>query len=102
MDFNRPETTAEGLNNVDKLFLFTPTHPEIEFTSNLVEGLKRADGLGNEHIVKLSHIRADAQLEITITRYIEKQKKLLKSQESHIHFYAPTSLCKTLSTSMVK
>jgi hypothetical protein len=36
MDFNRPGTIVQGLKNVDKLFVLTPTHPKmVEFTSNL-------------------------------------------------------------------
>ena len=61
MDYNRLETIVEGLKNVDKLFILTPTHHKmVEFTSNLVNGAKKAEGKGVKHIVKLSHIRADA------------------------------------------
>jgi uncharacterized protein YbjT (DUF2867 family) len=39
LDFHRPESIVEGLKNVDKLFVLTPTHPKIvEFTSNLISG----------------------------------------------------------------
>jgi hypothetical protein len=47
IDYNRPETIMESLKNVDKLFVLTPTHPNIvEFTSNLVNGAKKAEGKG--------------------------------------------------------
>ena len=61
MDYDRPKTIVEGLKDVDKLFILTPTHNKmVEFTSNLVNGAKKAQGKGVKHIVKLSHIRADA------------------------------------------
>lgn len=103
IDYNRPETIVEGLKDVDKLFALTPTHPNIvEFTSNLVNGAKKAKEVV-KHIVKLSHIRADAhEPEITITSLHRQAEKLLRNQESHIHSYAQTSLCRILSTSMVK
>src|SRR5918996_3678406 len=53
IDFNRPQTIVEGLKNINKLFILTPTHPKmVEFTSNLVNEAKKS---GVKHIVKLSH-----------------------------------------------
>lgn len=47
-------------NNIDKLILLTPTHPNlVEFTSNLEKAAKNTTSKV-KHIVKLSHIRADA------------------------------------------
>lgn len=80
IDYNRPETIVEGLKDVDKLFVLTPTHPNIvEFTSNLVNGAKKAEGKGVKHIVKLSHIRADAhEPEITITSLHRQAEKVIE------------------------
>jgi uncharacterized protein YbjT (DUF2867 family) len=85
MDFNRPQTIGEALKNVDKLFVLTPTHPKIvEFTSNLVNGAK-----GVKHIVKLSHIRADAQPEITITKLHREAEKVIEESGIPYTFLRP-------------
>jgi len=73
LDFDRTTSIEEGLKNVDKLFVLTPTHPKIvEFTSNLIDNAK-----GVKHIVKLSYIRADAQPGITITRLHREAEKVI-------------------------
>lgn len=79
IDYNRPETIVEGLKDVDKLFVLTPTHPNIvEFTSNLVNGARKAKEVV-KHIVKLSHIRADAhEPEITITSLHRQAEKVIE------------------------
>jgi uncharacterized protein YbjT (DUF2867 family) len=92
MDFDRPETMAEGLKSVDKLFLLTPTHPKlVEFTSNLVNEAKKAGGV--EHIVKLSHIRADAAddeaAKITITNLHREAEKIIEESGISYTFLRP-------------
>lgn len=88
IEYDNPETVAEALKGVDKLFLLTPTHPKmIDFTSNIVNGAKER---GVEHIVKLSHIRTDPDDEpqINITRLHRQGEKII--EESGIPF---TFLC---------
>ena len=64
LDFNTPESIADYLKEVDKLFVLTPTHPKmVDFTTNLISAAKAV-----KHIVKFSHIMADAQPGITLTR----------------------------------
>jgi uncharacterized protein YbjT (DUF2867 family) len=92
MDFDTPETMREGLKNVDKLFLLTPTHPKlVEFTSNLVNEAKKAGGV--KHIVKLSHIRADAPKDdaarITITNLHREAEKIIEDSEISYTFLRP-------------
>jgi uncharacterized protein YbjT (DUF2867 family) len=91
MDYNRPETIVEGLKNVDKLFILTPTHHKmVEFTSNLVNGAKKAEGKGVKHIVKLSHIRADAdEPEITITTLHRQAEKVIEESGIPYTFLRP-------------
>lgn len=91
MDFDRPETIVEGLKNVDKLFVLTPTHPKmVEFTSNLVDGAKKAEGKGIKHIVKLSHIRADAdEHKITITSLHRQAEKVIEESGIPYTFLRP-------------
>jgi uncharacterized protein YbjT (DUF2867 family) len=87
MDFDRPETMVEGLKNVDKLFLLTPTHPKLaEFTSNLVNEAKKVGGV--KHIVKLSHIRADAA-KITITNLHREAEKIIEESGISYTFLRP-------------
>ena len=84
MDYDIPETVAAALKGIDKLFLLTPTHPKmVDFTSNLVNGAK---GAQVKHIVKLSHIRADAanESQINITRMRRQAEKVI--EESGIPF----------------
>jgi uncharacterized protein YbjT (DUF2867 family) len=90
MDFDRPETMVEGLKNVDKLFLLTPTHPKLaEFTSNLVNEAKKTGGV--KHIVKLSHIRADAadEAKITITNLHREAEKIIEESGISYTFLRP-------------
>ncbi|MGI8832060.1 MAG: SDR family oxidoreductase [Nitrososphaeraceae archaeon] len=90
MDFDRPQTIVEGLKNVDELFVLTPTHPKmVEFTSNLVNGAKKAEGKGVKHIVKLSHIRADVQPEITITNLHRQAEKVIEESGIPYTFLRP-------------
>ncbi|HET6807550.1 MAG TPA: NmrA family NAD(P)-binding protein [Nitrososphaera sp.] len=90
MDFDRPETMVEGLENVDKLFLLTPTHPKlVEFTSNIVNEAKKTGGI--KHIVKLSHIRADAAAgaKITITNLHREAEKVIEESGISYTFLRP-------------
>jgi uncharacterized protein YbjT (DUF2867 family) len=88
MDYSKPETIVEGLKNVDKLFVVTPTHPKmVEFTSNLVKEAKKA---GVKHIVKLSHIRADSdEAQISITRLHREAEKLIEDSGIPFTFLRP-------------
>ena len=87
LDFVKTTSIVEGLKNVDKLFVLTPTHPKIvEFTSNLINSAK-----GVKRIVKLSRIRADAQPGITITRLHRDVEKVI--EDSGIPYtFLPTKL----------
>ena len=41
LDFNTPESIADSLKEVDKLFVLTPTHPKmVDFTTNLISAAK--------------------------------------------------------------
>jgi uncharacterized protein YbjT (DUF2867 family) len=83
IEYDNPET-AEALKGIDTLFLLTPTHPKmIDFTSTL---LNAARIKGINHIVKLSHIRADPadEPQIKITRLHHQAEKII--EESGIPF----------------
>lgn len=46
IEYDNPETVAEALKGIDKLFLLTPTHPKmLDFTANLVNGAKEISNI---------------------------------------------------------
>jgi uncharacterized protein YbjT (DUF2867 family) len=48
MDYDKPESIADALKSVDRVFLLTPIHPRmIEFTSNLLYGLQSCSTIPN-------------------------------------------------------
>ncbi len=89
IDYDNPETVLSALKGIDKLFLLTPTHPKmIDFTLNLVNGAKEGKV---KHIVKLSHIRSDANDEpqINITRLHRQAEKIIEESEIPFTFLRP-------------
>ena len=63
LDYNKPETIADALNQVDKLFLLTLPSPDMTVYSSLVKEIRKYDSSIN-HIVKLSSMAADYDEEI--------------------------------------
>lgn len=89
IEYDNPQTVAEALKGIDKLFLLTPTHPKmIDFTSNLVNGAKER---GVKHMVKLSHIRAhpDDKPQINITRLHRQAEKIIEESGIPYTFIRP-------------
>ena len=73
IDYNRPETIANALKNVDKLFLLTLPVPNMtEISSNFVKEAKKN---GVQYMVKLSVMGADEEPGLALDDYIDKQKK---------------------------
>ncbi len=87
LDYNKPETIADALNQVDKLFLLTLPSPDMTVYSNLVKEIRKYDSSIN-HIVKLSSMAADDDEEIglatTIGRIHREEEKII--EESGIPF----------------
>ena len=89
IDYSNPETFVEALKDIDKLFLLTPTHSKmVDFTTNLVNEAKER---GVKHIVKLSHIRADAAEEpqIEITHLHRQAEKVIEDSGIPFTFLRP-------------
>ena len=85
LDFNTPESIADSLNEVDKLFLLTPTRPKmVDFTTNLISAAKDV-----KYIVKFSHIWADTQPGITITRLHRQAEKVIEESGIPYTFLRP-------------
>jgi uncharacterized protein YbjT (DUF2867 family) len=85
-NYDNRQSLDSAMSDIDNLFVLTPTHPKlVEFTSNLVNAAtKRSTGGPIKHIVKLSHIRADAEPKIEITRLHREAEKII--EESGIPF----------------
>ena len=89
LDYDNPETIVDALKGIQSLFLLTPTHPKmLDFTSNLVNGAKESN-VG--HIVKLSHIRADAadESQINITGLHRQAEKIIEDSGIPFTFLRP-------------
>src|SRR5215212_5103351 len=80
LDYNKPETIADALNQVDKLFLLTLPSPDMTVFSNLVKEIRKYDSSIN-HIVKLSSMAADDEeigLATTIGRiHREEEERII-------------------------
>jgi uncharacterized protein YbjT (DUF2867 family) len=83
IDYDKQETIANALNNVDKLFLVTLPRPNI-VNDNCVNVVKEAKKKGIDHIVKLSVIGADLDAGPTIGRLHRQEEKI--NQESGISY----------------
>ena len=82
IDYNKPETLKEALNQVDKLFLLTPDVPNAyELASNAVIEAKKA-GVG--HIVKQSVMGAHLEADVGTLRLHRQAEKII--EESGIPF----------------
>ena len=65
MDYNKPETIVDALNQVHKVFLLTLPAPNMtDIYSNLVKEIRKSGGIN--HIVKLSSMGAETGLEAII------------------------------------
>ena len=74
MDYKKPETIVNALNEVDKIFLVTPPAPNMnELSSSLINEAKKNN---IKHIVKLSvDLDADAEPGILIGRWHRREEK---------------------------
>ena len=76
IDYDKPETIANALNNVDKLFLLTPPSVEmVDATSRLVKEAKKN---GVIFIVKLSAMGADLEPGFTGGRLHRQAEEIIE------------------------
>jgi uncharacterized protein YbjT (DUF2867 family) len=98
LDYARPETVAGALNKVDKLFLQTLPVPDItDITSNLIKEAKKNDV---KHIIKLSAMGADSELESTILRLHGKEEKIIEESGIPYTFLRPSVLMQNFITQL--
>src|ERR687892_2352801 len=87
IDYNKPETLKEALNQVDKLFLLTPDVPNAhELASNMVIEAKKA---GIRHIVKQSVMGADLEANVGTLRLHHQAEKIIEQSEIPFTFLRP-------------
>jgi len=88
IDYNKPETLADALNNVDKLFLLTLPAPNIvrDASSSVVKVAKKN---GIKYIVKLSVMGADLEPGTTIGRLHRQEEKIIEESGIPYTFLRP-------------
>lgn len=87
IDYNKPETLKEALNQVDKLFLLTPDVPNAhELASNLVIEAKKA---GIRYIVKQSVMGADLEADVGTMRLHRQAEKIIEKSGIPFTFLRP-------------
>jgi uncharacterized protein YbjT (DUF2867 family) len=87
MDYYKPETISNALQNVDKLFWLTPLAPSTtQISSNLIKEAKKNNV---KHIVKLSVMGADIEPSITLTRLHRQEEKIIEDSGIPYTFLRP-------------
>jgi uncharacterized protein YbjT (DUF2867 family) len=96
IDYTRPETIADTLNNIDRLFLRIPPSVEmVDISSNFVEGAKKN---GVEFIVKLSTMGADLEPGYTSGRLHREVEKIIEESGIPFAFLRPNSFMQSFIT----
>lgn len=94
IDYNKPETLKEALNQVDKLFLLTPDVPNAhELASNMVIEAKKA---GIRHIVKQSVMGADLEADVGTLRLHRQAEKTIEQSGIPFTFLRPNEFMQNL------
>jgi uncharacterized protein YbjT (DUF2867 family) len=81
LDYNKAETIANALSNVDKLFLLVNPASHLSISSSVVKGAKKNNV---KHIVMLSSLGVEVKPEITIGRLHKQEEKVI--EESSIPY----------------
>jgi len=99
MDYNKPETIADALNHVDKLFLLTLPAPDMAVYSNLLKEIREYNGNIN-HIVKLSSMAAaeETGLGTIIGRIHREEEKIIEESKIPFIFLRPPAFMQNFIT----
>src|ERR1051325_2894655 len=99
MDYNKPETIADALNHVDKLFLLTLPAPDMSVYSNLLKEIREYNGNIN-HIVRLSSMAAaeETGLGTTIGRIHREEEKIIEESKIPFTFLRPPAFMQNFIT----
>jgi uncharacterized protein YbjT (DUF2867 family) len=96
IDYTRPETIADALSNVERLFLRIPPSVEmVDISSNFVEGAKKN---GVKFIVKLSTMGADLEPGYTSGRLHRQVEKIIEESGIPFAFLRPNSFMQSFMT----
>jgi uncharacterized protein YbjT (DUF2867 family) len=96
IDYTRPETIAEAMDNVDRLFLrIPPSDGMADISSNFVEEAKKN---GVNFIVKLSVMGADVEPGYTIGRLHRRVEKIIEESGIPFVFLRPNSFMQNFVT----
>jgi uncharacterized protein YbjT (DUF2867 family) len=97
MDYNKPETIADALNHVDKVFLLTLPSPNMTVYSNLIKEIRKYGGIN--HIVKLSSMAAEESgLATTIGRIHTDEEKIIEESGIPFTFLRPPAFMQNFIT----
>jgi uncharacterized protein YbjT (DUF2867 family) len=96
IDYTRPETFADALNNVDRLFLRIP--PSVEMVDISSSFIKEAKKNGVKFIVKLSTMGADLQPGYTSGRLHRQVEKIIEESGIPFAFLRPNSFMQSFLT----
>jgi uncharacterized protein YbjT (DUF2867 family) len=88
IDYNKAETIADALINVDKLFLLIDPVPNISISSNVVKEAKKN---GVKCIVMLSSLAVDVEPRITIGRLHRQEEKIIEESGIPYTFLRPNA-----------
>jgi uncharacterized protein YbjT (DUF2867 family) len=97
IDYNKPETIADALNHVDKLFLLTLPAPNMAIYSNLVKEIRKYGGVN--HIAKLSSMAAEEnEVATTIGRIHKEEEKIIEESGIPFTFLRPPAFMQNFIT----
>ena len=96
MDYNKPQTIADALNHVDKLFLLTLPAPDMAIYSNLVKEIRKYGGIN--HVVKLSSMGAETGLGTIIGRIHTEEEKIIEESGIPFTFLRPPAFMQNFIT----
>ena len=96
LDYMKPDTITNALNNVDKLFLQTLPVPDVVDTCSYI--VKEAKKNDVNHIVKLSAMGADSQSGVTILRLHGEEENIIKDSGIPYTFLRPPAFMQNFIT----
>lgn len=88
IDYEKSDTLSIACKDVDKVFLLISGPQAVEHASRFVNEAMKA---GVRHIVKISHLRADAEPGVTITRLHRQVEKVIEESGIEFTFLRPNS-----------
>ena len=96
INYTRPETIADALNNIDRLFLRIP--PSVEMVDISSKFVEEAKNNGVKFIVKLSTMGADLEPGYTSGRLHREVEKIIEESGIPFAFLRPNSFMQSFIT----